>query len=98
MLGLAPGAGADTGLAAIPGDAGALVWIGVLGTIALACPNTQELMGRHWFSSDPMPEDHSWPLWLTWRPTLAWSMVGAVLLAAALGSITGNSVFLYYQF
>jgi hypothetical protein len=98
MLGIAP-AGAATVPATIAADAaGALVWIVVLGTIALACPNTQELMGRHWFSSDPMPEDHSWPLWLTWRPTLAWSMVGAVLLAAALGSITGNSVFLYYQF
>jgi alginate O-acetyltransferase complex protein AlgI len=98
MLGLAP-AGADPGLATIPGDAGAaLVWIVVLGTIALACPNTQELMGRHWFSSDPMPQDRAWPLWLTWRPTLAWSMVGAILLAAALGSITGHSAFLYYQF
>jgi hypothetical protein len=99
MLGIAP-AGAATGSATIAADAaGALVWIVVLGTIALACPNTQELMGRHWFSSDPMTEgDRPWPLWLTWRPTLAWSMVGAVLLAAALGSITGNSVFLYYQF
>ena len=52
----------------------ALVWIVVLGTIALTCPNTQELMGRHWFSSDPQPEaERSWPPWLTWRPTLGWS-------------------------
>ena len=60
--------GADLGQIAI--DAGAaLVWIVVLGTIALTCPNTQELMGRHWFSSDPQPEgERSWPLWLTWRP------------------------------
>ena len=52
------------------GDAGsALIWIVVLGTIALACPNTQELMGRHWFSSDPQPEgEQRWPLWLIWRP------------------------------
>jgi alginate O-acetyltransferase complex protein AlgI len=94
----APDLGPD--LAAVAADAGtALVWIVVLGTIALACPNTQELMGRHWFSSDPQPEAaRSWPLWLTWRPTLGWSVVGAILLAAALGSISGHGGFLYYQF
>jgi hypothetical protein len=77
----------------------ALVWIGVLGAIALACPNTQQLMGRHWFSSDPKPEgERAWPQWLLWRPTFGWSVVGAILIAAALGSITGHSGFLYYQF
>jgi alginate O-acetyltransferase complex protein AlgI len=100
MLGIAPAAAgvAEVGLAAA--DAGtALLWIVMLGTIALVCPNTQELMGCHWFSSDPMPEgERAWPLWLTWRPTLGWGVVGAILLAAALGSITGHSVFLYYQF
>jgi alginate O-acetyltransferase complex protein AlgI len=87
-------------LAGVAADAGeALVWIVVLGTIALTCPNTQELMGRHWFSSDPQPEgERSWPLWLTWRPNLGWSVVGAILLAAALGSISGHRGFLYYQF
>jgi alginate O-acetyltransferase complex protein AlgI len=87
-------------LAGVAADAGAaLVWIVVLGAIALACPNTQELMGRHWFSSDPQPEgERCWPLWLTWRPNLGWSVVGALLLAAALGSISGGSGFLYYQF
>jgi hypothetical protein len=87
-------------LAGVAADAGAaLLWIVVLGTIALACPNTQELMGRHWFSSDPQPEgERSWPLWLTWRPNLGWSVVGAILLAAALGSISGHGGFLYYQF
>jgi D-alanyl-lipoteichoic acid acyltransferase DltB (MBOAT superfamily) len=87
-------------LASVAADAGtALVWIVLLGTIALACPNTQELMGRHWFSSDPQPEaGRAWPLWLTWRPNLGWSVVGAILLAAALGSISGHGGFLYYQF
>jgi len=81
-------------------DAGAaLVWIVALGTIVLTCPNTQELMGRHWFSSDPQPEgERCWPLWLTWRPNLGWSLVGAILLAAALGSLSGHGGFLYYQF
>ena len=69
------GAATVTGLASIAADPGAaLVWIVVLGTIALACPNTQELMSRHWFSSDPQPEaGSSWPSWLTWRPTPAWA-------------------------
>jgi alginate O-acetyltransferase complex protein AlgI len=91
---------ADPALAQIAADAGAaLVWIVILGAIALTCPNTQELMWRHWISSDPRPEDGGrWPRWLTWRPTLGWSVVGAILLAAALGSITGHSAFLYYQF
>ena len=93
-----PGLGPDLGQIAT--DAGAaLVWIVALGTIALTCPNTQQLMGRHWFSSDPQPEgERSWPLWLTWRPNLGWSVVGAILLAAALGSISGHGGFLYYQF
>jgi hypothetical protein len=91
---------ADPDLVRIAADAGtALAWIVVLGAIALACPNTQELMWRHWFSSDPRPEgNRTCPIWLTWRPTLGWSVVGAILLAAALGSITGHSSFLYYQF
>jgi D-alanyl-lipoteichoic acid acyltransferase DltB (MBOAT superfamily) len=81
-------------------DAGtAVAWIVVLGAIALICPNTQELMHRHWFSSDPQPQDGlPWPHWLVWRPTLGWSLVGAILLAVALGSISGHGGFLYYQF
>jgi alginate O-acetyltransferase complex protein AlgI len=97
-----PGLGPDFApdLARVAVDASAaLIWILVLAAIALSCPNSQQLMGRHWFSSDPRPEgEHSWPLWLTWRPTLGWSLVGAVLLAAALGSISGHGTFLYYQF
>jgi alginate O-acetyltransferase complex protein AlgI len=100
--GLGPRLGPDFGpdLARVAVDASAaLIWILVLGTIALTCPNTQQLMWRHWFSSDPRPEgEHSWPLWLIWRPTFGWSLVGAILLAAALGSISGHGGFLYYQF
>ena len=40
----------------------------------------------------------SGPSWLTWRPTLAWAAVGAIVLAAALGSISSDAAFLYYQF
>jgi hypothetical protein len=56
-------------------------------------------MSRHWFSSDPQPDAaHPVPSWLIWRPTPAWAAVGAVVLAAALGSISSRTAFLYYQF
>ncbi len=95
MAGLT-GAGAD-GIAL---DAGAaLAWILLLGTIVLACPNSQELMSRHWYSSDPQPATpRAWPFRLVWRPTPAWAVAGGILLAAALGSLSGASAFLYYQF
>jgi alginate O-acetyltransferase complex protein AlgI len=103
MLGLTAawadvGGGAETALANFDSSA-ALVWIVVLGAIALAGPNTQELMSHHWFSSDPQPAARRvWPAWLVWRPTPAWAAIGAVLLAAALGSISSDAAFLYYQF
>ena len=60
--------------------------------------STQELMARHWFSSDPQPDDDFGRSWLVWRPTPAWVAVGAIALAAALGSISSQAAFLYYQF
>jgi D-alanyl-lipoteichoic acid acyltransferase DltB (MBOAT superfamily) len=96
MGGAAPAATLAS-LAAGPGAA--VLWIVSLGAIALACPNTQELMSNHWFSSDPQPDaGSSWPSWLTWRPTPAWAAIGAIVLAAALGSISSDAAFLYYQF
>jgi len=96
MGGAAPAATLAS-LAAGPGAA--VLWIVSLGAIALACPNTQELLSNHWFSSDPQPAPgRSWPAWLIWRPTPAWAAIGAVVLAAALGSISSDAAFLYYQF
>jgi hypothetical protein len=105
MLGMAAapagdGAAAAAGLASLAANPGAAVlWILALGAIALACPNTQELMSNYWFSSDPQPDAGSaWPSWLKWRPTPAWAAIGAIVLAAALGSISSDAAFLYYQF
>jgi alginate O-acetyltransferase complex protein AlgI len=105
MLGMtaAPAVGGvatAAGLASLaPDPSAAVFWIVVLGAIALACPNTQELMSNHWFSSDPQPDaGSSWPSWLTWRPTPVWAAIGAIVLAAALGSISSDAAFLYYQF
>jgi hypothetical protein len=95
LLGMAPAeALADPAFGAGP----ALAWIALLATIALACPNSQELMARHWFSSDPPVAGAPAPRRLSWRPTPAWAVLGAILLAAALGSLSGESSFLYYQF
>jgi alginate O-acetyltransferase complex protein AlgI len=101
MLGMAAAnVGGATQAALANVDLGAaLVWIVALGAIVLACPNTQELMSRHWFSSDPQPAaGRPWPSWLIWRPTPAWAAIGAIVLAAALGSISSDASFLYYQF
>jgi alginate O-acetyltransferase complex protein AlgI len=77
----------------------ALLWIVGLGAIVLTCPNTQELMSRHWFSSDPQPDAACFlPSWLLWRPTPGWAAVSAIVLAAALGSISSQATFLYYRF
>jgi D-alanyl-lipoteichoic acid acyltransferase DltB (MBOAT superfamily) len=102
MLGMggATAGGATGALASLAADpSAAVLWIVVLGAIALAGPNTQELLANHWFSSDPRPDaGSSWPSWLTWRPTPVWAAIGAILLAAALGSISSDAAFLYYQF
>jgi alginate O-acetyltransferase complex protein AlgI len=95
MLGMAPaGAVADPVLV----NGSAVPWVALLGAIALGCPNTQELMARHWFSCDPAPATPPARPRLSWRPTAAWALPGAILLAAALGSLSSESSFLYYQF
>lgn len=77
----------------------ALVWIAVLASIALGAPNTHQIMQGHWYSSDPQSEDEvDSASWCAWRPTRAWAVVGAVVLAVTLGSLTGDTAFLYYQF
>jgi alginate O-acetyltransferase complex protein AlgI len=99
MMGLGvdlAGGGASEVAVVVVDAPSALAWILVLGTIVLTCPNSQEIMQRHWFSSDPEPEAGS--KWLAWQPTVAWGLVGAIALAAALDSMSGATAFLYYQF
>ena len=78
----------------------AAAWIGALGLLALAAPNSQQIMRRFWYSSDPQPEDlaNDADQGAGWRPTVAWGIAGAVLLAVALGSLSGDTAFVYYQF
>jgi D-alanyl-lipoteichoic acid acyltransferase DltB (MBOAT superfamily) len=94
MAGLSPAADAI-----LADPAAALAWLLALGAIALAGPTSQELLARHWVSSDPPPPARpASPLRPVWRPSPAWAVAVAILLAAALGSLSGASSFLYYQF
>ncbi len=95
---------AVTGLA-VSMDAGpALALIVALGAIVLLLPNTQELMRNHIFSSDgdaalardalardPVSR-------VSWRPSLRWAAATGALLVVALGLVSGESTFIYYQF
>jgi alginate O-acetyltransferase complex protein AlgI len=95
------GSPATSGVLIVVDPIQALLWIAVLGAIALAAPNTQEILHQHPYSCGAPPElprpDH-WSGSLAWQPTAGWALVGGVLLAVALGSTTDATTFLYYQF
>lgn len=99
MLGLGAGVGPAAAVLIQLDVAAALVWIAVLGALVVAAPNTQQIMRNHWYSSDPASEDEPSVLrWTAWRPSVGWAIAGALLLAAALGSLSGDTAFLYYKF
>jgi hypothetical protein len=82
--------------------AASLRWIIALAAIAWLAPNTQELLARY----RPVlgrieAEPRAWPgTRLVWRPSYAWSLVVALMAAAALANmwIGDNAEFLYFQF
>jgi alginate O-acetyltransferase complex protein AlgI len=80
----------------------AVRWIVVLGAIAWFAPNTQQLLARYRPVLGPAVADRSErrPRRLAWRPSYAWSIVVALLAAAALANmwIGDNAEFLYFQF
>jgi alginate O-acetyltransferase complex protein AlgI len=59
-------------------------------------PNTL-LMLRHYHPTLSKIHPDS-PISLAWRPTLAWGLVIGVAATVALLALTGNTVFLYFQF
>jgi len=91
-------------IAALPVDvdtAMAQLWIVALAGIALFLPNAQQIMRNHWISSDPEPAadaEPAMPSWMKWRLTPLWAIAGAIVLAVAVGSLSGETAFLYYQF
>ncbi len=77
----------------------ALPLVTLLGAIVLLMPNTQEILRRHWVSSDPKPAEDRAPAWqLVWKATPTWAFATSVVVVLAIGSIKGQSTFLYYQF
>ena len=77
----------------------AVAWIAALAGIALLLPNTQEVMRKYWVTPGATQRDGwRWLWWFAWRPSFAWAAVTAVVLVVSLGSISGDSQFIYYKF
>jgi alginate O-acetyltransferase complex protein AlgI len=100
LTGSAPAIAAAVTGGAVTVDAGpALALIVALGSIALVLPNTQELMRDHIFSSDgdaALAADRGSRV--AWRPSVRWAAATGALLVLALGLVSGDSTFIYYQF
>ena len=76
-------------------------WVVGLLAMALALPNTLEIMARYEPALDftPRTERPSWWWGLaTWRPSLAWTVAVAALLGFAVMRLGPDSEFLYWQF
>jgi D-alanyl-lipoteichoic acid acyltransferase DltB (MBOAT superfamily) len=77
----------------------ALSTIVILGAIVLLMPNSQQILHRHWVSSDLMPASVREAAGvLVWRPSLALSVGLGITLCIALASIGSGTSFVYYQF
>ena len=72
-----------------------LLWIAVLGAIAVFAPNVYRI-GAHYrpvLRADAPPAAR-----LSWRPTWPWTIAVAILAALALLNLSNISQFLYFQF
>jgi alginate O-acetyltransferase complex protein AlgI len=80
----------------------AIQWVTALTLIAWFAPNTQQIMARYrpalGFSAEA--GEPFWYRWLLWRPNYVWSVIVALLAAAALVNlwIGSNAEFIYFQF
>ena len=80
----------------------AAIWISFLMFIALACPNTLQILGRY----EPAlgVKLQSTPLvigrvrFVEWRPSLPWAIAASALTAIVIVSLAGPSEFLYWNF
>src|SRR5207253_1901231 len=88
-----------------PGELGAAYggrlqasWIAGLLAIALLLPNTQQIMTRFEPGLGLHPDTPNVPRRLQWRPSAAWAVGIAVLLAWSFLHINRPSDFLYWQF
>jgi alginate O-acetyltransferase complex protein AlgI len=77
------------------------LWIGGGAFIALACPNTLQILSRYEPALDwkPSPDDGATAKpRILWRPSLAWAVAVAVVVAIGILNLGGQSEFLYWQF
>jgi hypothetical protein len=80
----------------------AAIWISVLMFIALACPNTLQILARYEPALGVMPRPTKLMFWririAEWSPTFPWAIVMSDIAVIAIVSIGGASEFLYWQF
>jgi alginate O-acetyltransferase complex protein AlgI len=76
------------------------IWISALMFVALACPNTLEILSRYEpaLGVKPRPSTPGIRQVLEWNASLPWAIVMSGIAAIAIASIAGPSEFLYWQF
>jgi alginate O-acetyltransferase complex protein AlgI len=75
-------------------------WIAASAFIALACPNTLQILSRYepalgW---KPSPPGAAGRIRILWGPSLAWAAAVAAIVAIGILNLGGQSEFLYWQF
>jgi alginate O-acetyltransferase complex protein AlgI len=75
-------------------------WIALLMFIALACPNTLQILDRYEPALGVKPKNPESAIGeLTrWNASLPWAIAVSIIAAIAIGSLGGPSEFLYWQF
>jgi alginate O-acetyltransferase complex protein AlgI len=79
-----------------------MMWICLLLVIALACPNTLQLLARYepalGVNAQSYKARRSWIAHIEWAPSLPWAIAVSTIAAIALFFIGGPSEFLYWKF
>jgi D-alanyl-lipoteichoic acid acyltransferase DltB (MBOAT superfamily) len=78
-----------------------ITWIVALLVIALAFPNSLQILSRHEPAigvKSPAEDLGRWGWALDWRPTLPWAFLMSALAVTSIIKLGGKSEFLYWQF
>jgi D-alanyl-lipoteichoic acid acyltransferase DltB (MBOAT superfamily) len=70
----------------------------VLFIFVLIMPNTREILKNHKLSADEVPEEFHGRLQFSWKPTIPWLMIIALLAIVATLLSVDPSPFIYYKF
>jgi len=76
------------------------IWISGLMVVALACPNTLQILARYEPALGVKPRSTKLVTGriIEWNPSLPWAIAMSAIAAIAIGFIGGPSEFLYWQF